>query len=401
VLNYIRAVVDSEELSSAQVLKSSQAVKLIPFDSLFANVPRYVDWLTLISSYLTLSILDTLLPDLIIPAALFPCLCAGALRLIFRNIVLLQAHIASTECAQGGRSNVLYTGISNIDTHLCGVVAVFQAVMTPNALPFLDYFLFSCVPTVISFIYMEAARSGPKASRLITTPIIIGTLIQTATFGFSMALYSLVYIMFTLHGTPGQLGRKIPAVKAEAVIFSILFGGILPTYLMETMQNPYMTALWQPFPFYISCLRELYTVIRSTTPVSRLSGTSLAVLLYTGGFIASVYLHYKTVIPKLFNDPSFVAAFFLPTTTPLTVASTVEAIGLDLLQWDFIFGYGSWLLMMLWFTKSARAALAIILWFLLAIPLLGPGAAGAGVLVWKELGSFTPSDDVSKDPHDT
>jgi hypothetical protein len=323
--------------------------------------------------------------DFILPLVLFPCLSAAAKRLVFQNVTLMRTYMVSSECSLGGPYRLPYTGVDRVDQKLCALVSIFQVVMSSDFHSFLDYFVWSGgFLVVLSFMYMEAARD----SRPSWLPLLFGILIQMLTFGVTIPLYWLIFLLFALRCQPDRaMANKIASLKAEATLFGLLFGAFLPTYLVTAMRNPYMTALWQIFPIFTSALQKVYSIIRSKTSSTHTTHgtrTNLALLLYTGCSLVSIYTHANILIPML-KSPSSISKFLLPSLTPLEPSDSLQVIVLDLLQWDFVFGCLSSVIVMLWFARSLRGALSMLMWLTLAIPCFGPSAAIAGVLAWREI----------------
>jgi len=74
---------------------------------------------------------------------------------------------------------------------------------------------------------------------------------------------------------------------------------------------------------------------------------------------------------------------FLPSLIPLNV-SDVSLQTLDFLKWDFVLGFVSTALATLWFAQDWIQLFKMVVWYTMAIPLVGFGAAVMGVVLWRE-----------------
>lgn len=62
----------------------------------------------------------------------------------------------------------------------------------------------------------------------------------------------------------------------------------------------------------------------------------------------------------------------------------VERAQMNLLQWDFVFTFGSSYIAALWFSRSADQFILLAFWLVIGGVLLGPGAALTAVYMWRE-----------------
>lgn len=245
-----------------------------------------------------------------------------------------------------------------------------------DPLTFLYYFIgvgsvFAVVPVIESY---RADRSI-----FIAFPVIFGLLSQVLTIGATTPLY---WLVFFLSGGRAKFDKAIPTTKAhaEAIIFGLFVGAAIPSICMVVMQDPIVTAIWQPYPVYMSVAILLHLAVRR--PNHTQSGFSTIQLFYLAAFILASSLHFAVLWPRLGNLEA-IKALFIPSPTPLTNAGA-PAQALDFLKWDFTFGFVSMGLAQLWFTSDVIEIPFILFWYAIAIPFCGLGAAVIAVNLWRE-----------------
>ncbi|KAI0048192.1 hypothetical protein FA95DRAFT_1582308 [Auriscalpium vulgare] len=264
---------------------------------------------------------------------------------------------------------------------MCFLVAFFHHAFDPANLPFVADFLASWAVLVV-LPFLEAVRQGRPL--ILAFPVIHGLLYQTQGAGI---VYPLFWAAFILSGRastglpPAQ--AKISQAHAEATLFGFLIGFTVLTVSMLTLQDPIVTAMWQPFPVYIQLLAYLHLLVRPASSHPE-SGYTTVQATWFFAFLISAISHIAAVYPAL-EDRATLIHYYVPRvaapdprTTTLSYATHV------FLQWDGTFMFGSGLLGSLWFAESILQALGIALWNVTITPVLGPGAATAGVLMWRE-----------------
>lgn len=277
-----------------------------------------------------------------------------------------------------------YTTIPTLDTQLCPLVAFFHITMAkPLPLSFLAYFIGVGFPFVV-LPAVEACRDG--RSLLIAYPAIWGLLTQTMTIGATMPIYWLAFILSRGRGLSKGAGSPntkgaITQAHAEAIVFGVLIGAIVPTISMLILNDPTVTAIWQPYPVYVSLAHALHLFFRPPSQHPQ-SGYPTIRALYLGCFVIASSVHISTIWP-IKNDLAAIKSMFFPSTIALNV-SDVSLQTLDFLKWDFVFGSVSTALATLWFAQDLMQLFKMVVWYTVAIPLVGFGAAIMGVALWRE-----------------
>ena len=252
--------------------------------------------------------------------------------------------------------------------------------VSPTHFSFLKYFLGNGAPFVILPI-VEAYRTGQN--RLLAYPLIWGLASQFFTLALTTTLYCFVFLL--LDGV--ERGRKsdirlITQADAEAIVFGIIGGSVIPTTAMVVLQDPYVTAIWQLYPVYVYIAHFLHLQIRPASKYSQ-SGHRTIQALFIGFFIISSSIHISIVWP-IINDYDTLRELFIPSVSMLDPSTELTLQVLDLLKWDFAFSFGSVVVTSLWFASNLKQFMAIIAWYIGAIPIIGFGAAVIGVAAWRD-----------------
>ena len=303
----------------------------------------------------------------------FPCLTALSVNFIFRQSGLLRG--LNAQCPTS------YTGLDPIDIPLCVLVAFFQTLMASSTpFSFLTYFLGTGGPFVVLPI-IEAYRIGQN--RLLAYPLIWGLGSQIFSLGATSTVYCFVFLLLggVERGRESSL-RLITQADAEAIVFGIIAGAVIPTAAMLVLQDPYVTAIWQLYPVYVSIAHFLHLQIR---PASRYpqSGYGTIQALFIGCFIISSSVHISIVWPMI-NDYDTLKEFFIPSVSMLDPSTGLTLQAFDLLKWDLAFSFVSVTVTSLSFASNLKQFMGIIAWYIGAIPTIGFGAALIGVAVWRD-----------------
>ncbi|KAG6869066.1 hypothetical protein C0993_003386 [Termitomyces sp. T159_Od127] len=277
---------------------------------------------------------------------------------------------------------LVYTGLHQVDELLCTLVAFFHAALDePDALKALSYIVGAAAP-FIAIPTIESCRAGRGMA--ISLPVILGLLSQVFTVGVTFPIYWLIFIV----SGGAKIGRrrpedaKITQAHAEAVVFGLIVGAAIPSVGMLVLSDPIVTAIWQPYPAYVSIAQVFHLLIR---PASKHSTTGYKTirLLYLSMFIVYSSIHIATIWP-LFKDIDTLFRVYLPSFTIPDRTATAAVRVLHFLKWDVTFCFSSSILATLWFTNTMKEVLSLLAWNVIAIPLFGPGAAFAGVALWRE-----------------
>ncbi|KAG8217203.1 hypothetical protein J3R82DRAFT_5287 [Butyriboletus roseoflavus] len=331
------------------------------------------------------------LTNLLFPLLVFPFITFAAFRLLLHQSLVqtgLQfktAAICDPDLAPHP-PRLGYTNNPKADQLLCGMVVFFHALMNPAYYPLLAA-LFPALGVVALIPFLEAARD--RRSFALRAPTAVGALFQLASMGVVMPIYSLLFVITGTASTRPSTTptpnppSKINQANAEALLFGLLLGYVLPTTLMLFLVRPFVTATWQGFPFLIAIAIVVHKVIR---PPSRYAqsghSTVMATLAFT--FISSALLHAIYVWPVLINSVAL-QTMFVPVVGVFDPAAMSLTDGvLEFIKWDMILGVGSVVLATFWMADSVLSLVGILVWYGIATIVLGPAAAIAGVFLWRE-----------------
>lgn len=249
--------------------------------------------------------------------------------------------------------------------------------MTPgDPFTFLNYSLsFGSILYIIPAV--ESFRTGRSVA--IAFPVVVGLLGQVCGIGTTMPLY---YLVFFLSGGRARFNSttSITRVHAQAIMFGLTVGAGIPSICMVTSQNPIATAIWQPFPIFMAVATFLYLKIKQ--PVHAESGFGIIQLFYLVSLVVASLFYLVELWPRR-SDLEAVKALYVPSLTPLVGAPTPVQIH-DFLKWDLTFALLSTGIAQLWFVSDIIEIPLILLWYLIAIPFIGPGAAVIAVNMWRE-----------------
>ncbi|KAH7889937.1 hypothetical protein F5I97DRAFT_2071981 [Phlebopus sp. FC_14] len=325
--------------------------------------------------------------DGLAPFLIFPALSFAAVKLLFGQILYLSGleeklnEICDESISPDPHPLRLeYTGLLDVDRLLCGVVTFFHALMDPVYRPLIaEVATFLAAVSIIPFV--EAARE--KRSFFLRMPAAVGILFQIMSLAVIMPIYSLVFIVTGAAGRTARSsdGARINQANAEALLFAFSVGYVIPTVCMILFEDPIVTAIWQIFPLMMEVAQFAHRVIR---PPSRYieSGYRTVQATFIFIFVASAVIHAVYVWPLL-RDVQALEKMFVPSLHGPATSSLVGGV-VAFIKWDMIIGGGSTVLSTLWMANSVTHLISIILWHSTATVLLGPGAAIAGVLLWRE-----------------
>ncbi|KAF5330677.1 hypothetical protein D9619_005888 [Psilocybe cf. subviscida] len=274
-----------------------------------------------------------------------------------------------------------FTGNNPIDEQLCVLVRFFNIMISSSeALPFLAYGIGISLPIVVLPLVGSYKVGG---SRLLGYPAIWGLLSQVATVGVVYPIYWLAVIMSTRTQDPKISGpRSFTTAEAQAIIFGVLVGAIIPSVAMIMLNDTEIILGWQFYPLLVSVASFGHLVWRPKESFSQ-PGLGLIQILYFGAFMVSSSVHIATVWPMIQNLDTL-SKFLLPTATPLPTSLDIDLHLLNFLKWDLMFAFSATSLAMLWFTRSIKQCVAVLTWYIFSIPTVGFGAAVMGVAIWKD-----------------
>ncbi|THH10990.1 hypothetical protein EW146_g8193 [Bondarzewia mesenterica] len=318
----------------------------------------------------------------VLPLMLFPCLSALAFHFIVGHLTTSGGgeQIAAQCPPNDGPYNIKFTNISAVDRQLCILVTFFHASFDSKNLPLLAEFASSGAVLVV-LPYIEAARQGRPF--LLAFPTLLGAIYQNAGAGVMFPLYWLAFILSGQTRIRSGPQVKIDQAHAEATLFALLIGVVVPSGLMYFMVDAVVTAAWQAFPVWMLLAQQAHLLVRPSSrhPQSGYK-TIQATFIFT--FLLSAITHI-TVIWPLLGDTATLKYSFLPRVeAPDPTTTTLQYATLVFLQWDAAFSFGASLLGTMWFAESLQQSLIILVWNVVGSLAFGPGAALSGLLIWRE-----------------
>ncbi|KAG2158115.1 uncharacterized protein EDB93DRAFT_1246602 [Suillus bovinus] len=316
--------------------------------------------------------------------AVFPLLTIAAAYLVmvqclYGNGLVPKLHAVCGAAVEGESfpTRISYTNIPALDFNLCAIVTFFHSLMNTTYQPLL--ILMCTTLSAIAIIpFAEATRE--HHSQRLKMPATIGMMFQLCSCAVVMPIY---WFAFALTGGTTRRSDRINQGNAEALLFALVVGYAIPTVCMVVFEDPVVTAIWQFFPLFMKLAQWAHSKIRSP---SRLTGSGYGTVqaMYLLVYVSSAYLHVVHVWP-LFNSLALTQKLIIPPTAPLDPSAISVAEGVAaFLKWDIAFAAGSTILMTLWFARSLRSLVVLILWHVSATFLVGPAAAIAGVMMWRE-----------------
>ena len=327
----------------------------------------------------------------LLPSAVFLAWAAAAIYFLFVRC-LIQGRIRNKldvicDVPLEVTSNPLrmaYTGNLELDKALCGIGVFYHTAMTPSYLPFFLEFM-GAVTAIFVIPFAEASRDSHASSLGTGVPGAIGTLAQFFSMGLVMPLYYLAFIRTgAADRKPGPVGgSKINQGNAEALLFGLIIGCIIPTACLVLLQDPVVTAIWQIFPVIMEIAQLAHRIIR---PPSRLTASGYYTVQATYAMVlvgsAAIHIHY---IWPLFDDIDALKQLFLPPFGPSDPAASPLLDGiLYFYKWDNALCVIPTFFLVLWFTDDLLSCVVVVAWCVATTIVLGPGAAITSILIWRE-----------------
>ena len=336
----------------------------------------------------------------LLPLLLFPTISALAATYIFRHI-----HESGLGSTLGGLCSDLsenpyklpYTSIDALDGALCKLVTFFQFAMQPDEdepLPrlFTSYCLGNLMP-VLAIIAIDMQRyrlSAKTAGKWIGNPLLssfslLGAIFQSITIAITLPIY---FTMAILSGSTPRQKDMLTKHHVEAIMFGLLMGYLIPSVGMLVLHDSHVTAIWQFFPLIVSMFKYMHLSVRSPgkDDVGNAHGT-VRVLYLIMGIVASS-MHAALVWPKIASlDIDSLKLLFVPARLYGYLWATTAGQTMELLQWDGLFVFIGTIFWTFWlvagFAGRWREVAMVAMWYAVAVPLIGPGAAVAGVgMLW-------------------
>lgn len=316
--------------------------------------------------------------------AVFPFLTVAAVyivmvRCLYGNGLAPKLHAVCSAPAEGASfpTRIAYTNIPTLDFHLCNIVTFYHGLMNTTFRPLL--ILICTTLSVIAIIpFVEATRE--HQSKRLKIPATVCMIFQFCSSAVIMPTY---WFAFALTGGTTRRSDRINQGNAEAILFALVVGYAIPTVCMVVFEDPVVTVIWQFFPLFMKTAQWAHSKIRPPS-LHTGSGYGTVQAMYLLIYVTSVYLHVAHIWP-LFNSPALVQKFIIPSITLLDPSAISVGEGVAaFLKWDMAFTAGSTFLITLWFARSLVGLVVLILWLVSATFIMGPTAAIAGVMMWRE-----------------
>jgi len=224
-----------------------------------------------------------------------------------------------------------------------------------------------------------------------------GGAFQMFSAGVTIPIFCMVFIMsgMAVPASPrrsktGQLTQQ----HVEAVLFGILIGAVIPSLAMFMFLDPYVTAIWQFFPFLVSAAKNLHLAVRRPKVTGQDFGKQLILLMYAVTGIVASSTHISWTWPALgsfllSNNKiaalEYLRALWFPAKLYGSLWPSPQGQAMEFLHWDGLFSCVSAILATFWFANGWKTTVKLAIWYAIVVPLLGPGTAMAGVFVWREL----------------
>ncbi|PFH45637.1 hypothetical protein AMATHDRAFT_158385 [Amanita thiersii Skay4041] len=350
--------------------------------------------------------------DVLLPLFVFPTLSSLATTYIFGH--LFDSGLADTlgarcptilppNATQDYPSRLKYTGFDSFDGRFCGIVEFFQYAIAPSdtePLPrlFTGYFMGTALPLLV-LLAVETTRyrrsvnasGGWLKNPLLSSFSLLGLVYQCFSFGVTIPIYWLFYILSGADGAASgtRQHRRVVLTRehAEAILFGIVMGAVVPSFGMLILNDAIVTGMWQVFPMLVSLFKSVHLAVRPPRVQAGAGGDTtgygLLRVVYLLTAIVASSTHVATVWPRLVLSltGNNEGGWFGPD-------SVVGLLVLEFLQWDLTFTYAACIIASFWLVREVvngvRGVVKVVLWYVLAVPVIGPGAAIAGVVIWRE-----------------
>jgi hypothetical protein len=240
-------------------------------------------------------------------------------------------------------------------------------------------------PAILVVIpFVEATRKGRPS--VLGFPLVVGLLTQIMTVAYTLSAYFLIFVLsdaarvhIRVRGNDGRITRT----HAKATLYGHIIGLALPTVVMLYMDNAYITAIWQPYPIFVTLIQDTILLFSSPSELSS-SGYAITQATYFFGFLSSATTHFTIVLRRLGDLPTL-RGVLLPSIALLDPKTTTLEQGvIDFLKWDGILCVIACVLATFWFARDVKDFFGILAWHVIATLAFGPGATIAGVFMWRE-----------------
>lgn len=307
---------------------------------------------------------------ILLPVGLFLSLSVTTYTLIKPNLGALRPPLRE-QCQAGLSPNFLPVTNTNFDKFLCVLISLFHIGLEPESSPFMAYFFATCLPAIMLFVSVESSRKG---RRFIVSyaGLISGMFGQVLTVGVVLPIYWIYFIL-----SARRVKGKVTEAHAEASLFGVLIGWVVPSLALFTMPDPSVTAIFQIAPLISFVCQFAHIVVRSPSTVSH-SGFRTVQGAYIVIFIIASSMHLNTLMR--FSSIEDFKSLFVPT----LYASSIQSAAMNVFQVDFYATVLGCLLASLWFARSQAEVAKLAIWAVVGSLLFSPGAAFVAAALWRE-----------------
>ncbi|KAF4578630.1 hypothetical protein EYR36_000437 [Pleurotus pulmonarius] len=289
----------------------------------------------------------------------------------------------------------LSTGYPPVDDQICALMAFFRHATTDQeclttlvyvlgnlAIPAIFLLIEPCRRPGITGILKQQQPPAISFQRFLAYPTILGLMYQAVSMGPTMSVYWMLFIQST---RTQERPLYVSRADAEGIITAIMGGMFLPTFAMIISAQPIFTWLWQIFPVLVWGIHRGYVriALRFCSANTQGAGNILIHDFFVFVFLMCWVLHAVVVYP-IVMDVDALKAIIIPSVANLPPTASMGRRIADFLKWDGAIGMLSTILGSLWFTTTRQETLGMLEWYIAAVPLVGPGSAVAGVLIWRE-----------------
>ncbi|KDQ13144.1 hypothetical protein BOTBODRAFT_33755 [Botryobasidium botryosum FD-172 SS1] len=324
-----------------------------------------------------------------------------AVHFIFTHQAMSVGPLIRAQCSPASTVptpfRIAYTGLRRLDARLCHLVSVFDgALSTPAAYRYtLNWLTSFLVPAVIPLL--EASKCDvPWAMAF---PAVFGMAYQFNSAGACFPVYWILHFAFTYVNFGRRKGTRVSGgglsqSGVESILFGFIAGYVFPTVeLFRRPGSPRVIAAWQFFPVYVSLAQFAYSSVRARWGNARLdqerSGYTLAQTMLFMGFILSAASHVSTLASALYSPRDSIAStlayLYVPQLQPTLPPNVTITMGsLHLLRWDGVFVWLPTMMAGVLSLEDTQSFWISVLLLPYATLLFGPGAAVAGLWMWRE-----------------
>ncbi|KIY69851.1 hypothetical protein CYLTODRAFT_420292 [Cylindrobasidium torrendii FP15055 ss-10] len=305
---------------------------------------------------------------------LLPALSVGVRILLKPNLVaLVTDFVPQCRAATSPYYMPITSGtVPRVESMLCTLLSVFHLAMEDeHANAFLGYFGTTWITPLLLFTSLESSRKN-RQYIVSLSQLFFGFASQLFTLGVVMPWYFLYFIVFL----SDKQARPTTQRQAEASIFGVLVGWTATSVAMTRLTSPTNTTIFQFAPIIAFLAQEVYLSLRASTK----PGYPIVKATYILFFFAAAAKHIATAVVKFHGDLHAFGSFMVPTLH----ADSLAGAALNVFQLDFWAVAIAGGLATMWFARSQKQLIGLVLWSVLGGTVFGSGAAFCAAALWRE-----------------